>query len=114
MVEFQLNLFGIIYFLGAIQGFFLFFLFFLKKRGRKENMILAILMLFYAIFLFESGLIEMPLSMISAIVITISVGVWNAYGCRNVPQYFWNEIDNEKDVIYQWSMLPIFGLEFEF
>lgn len=42
------------------------------------------------------------------------LSVWNAYGRKNVAQYFWNEIDNEEDVVYQWSMLPIFGLEFEF
>ncbi len=40
--------------------------------------------------------------------------VWNIYDRKNVAQYFWNEVDNRQDVIYQWSVLPIFGLEYEF
>ena len=40
--------------------------------------------------------------------------VWNTYSQKNVASYYWNEIKNEKDVSYQWSLLPIFGLEFEF
>jgi hypothetical protein len=40
--------------------------------------------------------------------------VWNAYNRKNVSCYYWNQIDNRQDVIYQWSILPIFGIEFEF
>ena len=40
--------------------------------------------------------------------------VWNAYNQKNVASYYWNEIENEKDTSYQWSFLPVFGLEFEF
>jgi hypothetical protein len=40
--------------------------------------------------------------------------VWNLYDRKNVAQYYWNEADNRPDVIYQWSVLPIFGLEYEF
>ena len=40
--------------------------------------------------------------------------VWNAYNRKNIASYFWNEMENKQDVIYQWSLLPIFGLEYEF
>ena len=39
--------------------------------------------------------------------------VWNAYNRKNVASYFWNQVKNEPDVLRQWGMLPIFGLEFE-
>lgn len=39
--------------------------------------------------------------------------VWNAYNRQNVASYFWNQVENRPDVIRQWGMLPIFGLEFE-
>ena len=29
-------------------------------------------------------------------------------------QNYWNEVKGSQDLIYQWSALPIFGLEFEF
>ena len=40
--------------------------------------------------------------------------VWNAYNRKNIATYFWNEIEKKEDIIYQWSLLPIFGLEYEF
>ena len=42
------------------------------------------------------------------------LSVWNAYAQKNIATYYWNQAENKKDVIYQWTMLPIFGLEFEF
>jgi hypothetical protein len=42
------------------------------------------------------------------------LSVWNVYNRRNVAQYYWNKFKNEQDTIYQWSILPIFGLEYEF
>jgi hypothetical protein len=42
------------------------------------------------------------------------LSVWNAYNRKNVAAYYWNEIEGATDTIYQWSALPIFGLEFEF
>jgi len=42
------------------------------------------------------------------------LSVWNAYNRKNVASYYWNEIEARTDVVYQWSALPIFGLEFEF
>ncbi|MCP4581679.1 MAG: TonB-dependent receptor [candidate division Zixibacteria bacterium] len=42
------------------------------------------------------------------------VSVWNAYNRKNVASFYWNEIENKQDVSYQWSALPIFGLEYEF
>lgn len=40
--------------------------------------------------------------------------VWNAYDRKNVAGYFWNQIKNQQGTIYQWNLLPIFGLEYEF
>jgi hypothetical protein len=42
------------------------------------------------------------------------LSVWNAYNHKNVASYYWNAKENDQDVIYQWNLLPIFGLEFEF
>ncbi len=42
------------------------------------------------------------------------LSVWNAYNRENVAGVFWNQHENRPDVIRQWTLLPIFGLEFEF
>jgi len=42
------------------------------------------------------------------------LSIWNAYNRQNVSSYYWNQIENRQDTIYQFSMLPIFGLEYEF
>jgi len=41
------------------------------------------------------------------------LSVWNAYDRRNVAGYFWNENKNSQSTLYQWNLLPIFGLEYE-
>ena len=46
--------------------------------------------------------------------LVVYFSVWNAYDRKNIATYFWNENENKEDVVYQWSLLPIFGLEFEF
>jgi len=40
--------------------------------------------------------------------------IWNLYNRKNVSGYYWNEIEQNQDVRYQWSTLPVFGLEYEF
>ena len=42
------------------------------------------------------------------------LSVWNVYGRENVASYVWNEVENEPDVQYQWSTLPVLGIEYEF
>ncbi|MDH5805346.1 MAG: TonB-dependent receptor, partial [Gemmatimonadota bacterium] len=42
------------------------------------------------------------------------LSIWNVYNRQNVGAYFWNGIDNEVTTFYQWTMLPILGIEFEF
>ena len=42
------------------------------------------------------------------------LSVWNVYGRENVAMYVWNEVDNKPDVQYQWSTLPVLGIEYEF
>lgn len=42
------------------------------------------------------------------------LSVWNVYNRKNVAQYFWNQVKNEQGTLYQWGILPVFGLEYEF
>ncbi len=42
------------------------------------------------------------------------LSAWNVYDRKNVAGYFWNEKEKKQDVLYQWRLLPIFGLEYEF
>ena len=42
------------------------------------------------------------------------LSVWNAYNHKNIFNYYWNTVENQMDTKYQWSLLPIFGLEYEF
>jgi hypothetical protein len=41
------------------------------------------------------------------------LSVWNVYNQKNVAEYFWNDREQKQEAIYQWLMMPIFGLEFE-
>ncbi|MDP4190816.1 MAG: TonB-dependent receptor [Bacteroidota bacterium] len=43
----------------------------------------------------------------------IYLSVWNAYNRKNVSDYYWNADKNSADTIYQWSIMPIFGIEYE-
>jgi hypothetical protein len=42
------------------------------------------------------------------------LSLWNVYNQKNVSMYYWNEIDNKQDALYQWSFMPIGGFEWEF
>ncbi len=44
----------------------------------------------------------------------VYASMWNAYNRKNVASYYWNEVENGPDIVYQWSALPILGLEYEF
>jgi len=44
----------------------------------------------------------------------IYLSAWNAYDHRNVATYYWNDEEQKREVIYQWRLLPIFGVEYEF
>ena len=46
--------------------------------------------------------------------LVVYLSVWNAYNRKNVAAYYWNGVEGRQGTIYQWSALPIFGLEFEF
>lgn len=48
----------------------------------------------------------------SALVIYISV--WNAYNRKNVAGYIWDDANQRVKTLYQWGLLPIFGIEWEF
>ena len=42
------------------------------------------------------------------------LSVWSAYDRKNVSSYYWNEVEQRPDILYQWSLIPLIGLEFEF
>ncbi len=42
------------------------------------------------------------------------LSAWNAYNQKNIAEYYWNDEEQKVDKIYQWLMLPIFGVEYEF
>lgn len=46
--------------------------------------------------------------------LTLYFSVWNAYNRKNTATYYWNEIENKPDFSYQFSILPILGIEYEF
>jgi outer membrane receptor for ferrienterochelin and colicin len=45
--------------------------------------------------------------------LVLYLSAWNVYNRKNVATYFWNEKENRQDTIYQWNLLPIFGVEYE-
>jgi hypothetical protein len=42
------------------------------------------------------------------------LSIWNATNRKNIANYFWNDREQKQDKVYQWPLLPILGLEFEF
>ena len=46
--------------------------------------------------------------------IVVYFSVWNVYNRKNVANYFWNDEKQKQDKVYQWGLLPIFGVEYEF
>ncbi len=42
------------------------------------------------------------------------LSVWNVYNRSNVGSYYWNPFTNKQDTVYNWGMLPVLGIEFEF
>ncbi len=42
------------------------------------------------------------------------ISLWNLLNRKNVTATYWNRIENKEDYIYQWGLMPIFGLEYEF
>lgn len=40
--------------------------------------------------------------------------VWNILNRRNTTATFWNRIEKKEDHIYQWAMMPVVGIEYEF
>lgn len=45
--------------------------------------------------------------------LVVYLSAWNVYDRKNIATYFWNEKENKQDTIYQWNLLPIFGVEYE-
>ncbi|HTX19892.1 MAG TPA: carboxypeptidase-like regulatory domain-containing protein [Bacteroidota bacterium] len=41
------------------------------------------------------------------------ISIWNAYNRKNAATYFWNGAEDRQDVVYQWGILPIFGVEYQ-
>jgi hypothetical protein len=47
-------------------------------------------------------------------VLDVYLSIWNAYNRKNIAGYFWNATTNQPDTEYQWSILPVAGVEYEF
>jgi hypothetical protein len=43
----------------------------------------------------------------------IYISVWNTYNRKNITEYAWNVDKNKQEIVYQWGLLPIFGIEWE-
>ncbi|MHB1328902.1 MAG: TonB-dependent receptor domain-containing protein, partial [Gemmatimonadales bacterium] len=41
------------------------------------------------------------------------LSVWNAYNRENVAQVYWNPATGRVDRVTQWTLLPVFGIEWE-
>lgn len=41
------------------------------------------------------------------------LSIWNLYNRANIEQYYWDEDENRQRSAKQWSLLPIFGIEYE-
>lgn len=41
------------------------------------------------------------------------ISLWNLYNRKNVSLYLWDRNKNEVRTLYQWSLLPILGVEYE-
>ena len=46
--------------------------------------------------------------------LVIYFSVWNVYAQKNIAEYFWNDTDQTIDEVYQWGLLPVLGVEWEF
>jgi hypothetical protein len=44
----------------------------------------------------------------------LSLSIWNAYNRKNVAESTWSAVTNAPGVQYQWSLLPVLGVEYEF
>jgi hypothetical protein len=42
------------------------------------------------------------------------LSVYNVLNRKNVSAFFWNPQSHQQEVIHQWGMLPIFGIEYDF
>lgn len=40
--------------------------------------------------------------------------IWNLFNRQNTTATYWNRIENKEDNIYQWGLMPIIGIEYEF
>ncbi len=46
--------------------------------------------------------------------LVVYLSVWNLLNRRNVTATYWNRIENREDSLYQWALMPVFGVEYEF
>jgi hypothetical protein len=46
--------------------------------------------------------------------LVVYLSAWNVYNRQNVASYFWNKIIAAQDTEYQFGLLPILGIEYEF
>ncbi|RPH94220.1 TonB-dependent receptor [candidate division KSB1 bacterium] len=42
------------------------------------------------------------------------LNIWNIYNRENIAGYYWSPVENRQKTSYQWGILPVIGIEFEF
>lgn len=46
--------------------------------------------------------------------LVVYLSIWNTYNRKNIASYYWDTQNKTVKETYQWNLMPIFGLEFEF
>jgi hypothetical protein len=46
--------------------------------------------------------------------LVLYLSIWNAYNRKNIAARYWDEFKNEPAIQYQWSIMPIIGVEYEY
>ena len=46
--------------------------------------------------------------------LAVYLSIWNLYDRRNVFEFYWNIVEEREDAFYQWGIIPLIGLEYEF
>ncbi|MBU1919791.1 TonB-dependent receptor [bacterium] len=42
------------------------------------------------------------------------LNIWNVYNRKNIAEYTWSIVENRQRTSYQWGILPVIGIEYEF
>ncbi len=46
--------------------------------------------------------------------LTFYLSIWNVYDRKNIAGYYWNNEKQQPEVMYQWRILPVIGIQYAF